>query len=98
MTGLLIITGASKGIGRATVEKFLEKKYSVINLSRTPCDLPGVKNFTVDFTDIHWPHKIESMLKNTISYQQKISLVHNAYAYESDSVANLSGESFSRIL
>lgn len=98
MTGTLVITGASRGIGRATAQAFLEKKYAVINLSRTPCDLPGVKNLSVDFTDIHWPRKIESMLKNIISYQQKICLVHNALVYEKDSVLDLSGESFQRIL
>lgn len=96
--GILVITGASRGIGYATVKKFLEKNFSVINLSRNPCDLPGVKNIPVDFTDMNWPNEIEGTLKNIISYQQKICLVHNAYAYESDSVLNLSGEAFARSL
>ncbi len=98
MTGILVITGASRGIGYATAKEFLEKKYTVINLSRTPCALAGVKNITVDFTDLNWTIQVESFLKNIISYQQKICLVHNAYAYESDSVLNLSAENFSRIL
>ena len=46
-----IITGASRGIGFYTAKLFLKKAYSVINISRSECLLPGVLNWLVDLSD-----------------------------------------------
>lgn len=47
----IVITGASKGIGRATAKVFLDNSWQVICLSRTPCNLMGVWNIPCDITD-----------------------------------------------
>lgn len=46
-----LLVGASSGIGYETARLFLKEKYNVINVSRTPCDLPGVDNRLCDVTD-----------------------------------------------
>lgn len=46
----VVIVGASSGIGRETADLFLQEKYKVLNLSRSPCPLPGVENLPCDVT------------------------------------------------
>lgn len=48
MSKVCFIIGASSGIGRATASLFLKEGYTVVNGSRTECDLDGVKNYVVD--------------------------------------------------
>lgn len=47
----LFIVGGSSGIGYATAKKFLSEGYEVINMSRTPCDLPSVTNLECNVTE-----------------------------------------------
>jgi short-subunit dehydrogenase len=48
---VVVITGASKGIGRATAALLWEKGYIVYALSRSGCDLEGVNSVICDITD-----------------------------------------------
>jgi len=48
---VVIITGGSRGIGRAAAALLCEKGYTVYALSRGGCDLPGVKSVVCDVTD-----------------------------------------------
>ncbi|HKL94130.1 MAG TPA: SDR family NAD(P)-dependent oxidoreductase [Clostridia bacterium] len=48
MSKVCFIIGASSGIGLATAARFLEDGYTVINGSRTECELSGVRNYSVD--------------------------------------------------
>ena len=50
MTKKLIITGASKGIGHETAQFFLSKNYAVLNISRTACQIKGIKNISCDLS------------------------------------------------
>ena len=45
-----VITGASSGIGKETARLFAAKGWQVICLSRTPCDIKGVKSLRCDIT------------------------------------------------
>ena len=46
----VLIIGASGGIGKETAALFLQKGFRVVNISRTPCSLPGVENKLCDVT------------------------------------------------
>ena len=37
---MIIVTGASKGLGRAICERLLEKKFEVLGLSRNVKEIP----------------------------------------------------------
>jgi 3-oxoacyl-[acyl-carrier protein] reductase len=37
---MIIVTGASKGLGRAICERLLEKKFEVLGLSRNDKEIP----------------------------------------------------------
>ena len=53
----LIVTGASKGIGKASAERFMGAGYQVINLSRSPCNVSGVTNIEWDYRALIGPTK-----------------------------------------
>ncbi len=88
---LLIITGASQGIGEKTAERFLKEDYAVINLSRKPLNLKGIENLKLDLI-----HEDESLIHNRlltrISEKQNITLVHNASVCYNDSIETFSAE------
>lgn len=54
-----LVTGASRGIGRATAQMLLERGYRVVGTSRVPRDIPdderldGVLYRALDLTDLH---------------------------------------------
>jgi short-subunit dehydrogenase len=48
---VVVITGASRGIGRDTAGLFQKKGYTVYSLSRSGCDVEGVHSVTCDVTD-----------------------------------------------
>ena len=56
---LVVITGASRGIGYAAARLFIDKGYTVYCLSRRACDIDGVKSIHCDVTD-------SAMLKDAI--------------------------------
>ena len=55
---VLVITGASKGIGRSTASIFLQSGYKVINLSRSNPNLDNIIHISADFSDSDWPLKL----------------------------------------
>jgi len=75
---VLVITGASKGIGHATAALFLEKGYQVVNLSRSPSDLKGIVNISADLSSANWvPQHGTNVLKEARD-AGVIVLIHNA--------------------
>ena len=83
----VIITGASKGIGRATAELFQTGGHRVINISRTACSVDGVENQLIDLTAADAATKATELA--AAIEPGVIHLVHNA--------ARLTGESVSSI-
>ena len=88
----LVITGASSGIGLATAAVFIESGYTVINLSRSACDVDGVTNITCDLADPNFLPDIETTLLAGIAEADTLCLVHNAAHLAHDCVAEISPE------
>ena len=88
----LVITGASSGIGLATAAVFIESGYTVINLSRSACDVDGVTNITCDLADPNFLPDIETTLLAGITEAETLCLVHNAARLAHDCVAWISPE------
>ena len=88
----LVITGASSGIGLATGAVFIESGYTVINLSRSACDVDGVTNITCDLADPTFLPDIETTLLAGIAEAETLCLVHNAAHLAHDCVAEISPE------
>lgn len=93
MNKLLIVTGASKGIGKSTAAYFLKQQWDVINISRSPCDLENVRNLHVDFSI---PDSVEihaAKLPELVTGYNKVCLLHNAASYVKDSCFDIEAES-----
>ncbi len=98
MTKVLVITGGSKGIGRATAMTFIAQGYKVINLSRTAPDLDGCVHIPVDMCDIQWPDKVADELRTEVGKADNICVIHNAAVLRKDSVAELTALSLQQVM
>ena len=98
MTQTLIITGASRGIGLATAELFLEHGYRVINLSRSAGPLKEALHLPVDLGEPDWDRGAAAELHALIPDKQHIVLVHNAALLCEDSALDLSGDALRHVL
>ena len=98
MTKNLVITGASRGIGLATAELFLEHGYRVINLSRSPGPLKEALHLPVDLGDPDWDRGAAAELHALIPDKQHIVLVHNAALLCEDSALDVSGDALRHVL
>ncbi|MDH5737885.1 MAG: SDR family oxidoreductase [Gammaproteobacteria bacterium] len=97
-----IITGASKGIGRATASFLLENDHRVINLSRTPCSLSGVENIALDLASAHLAEQLADQLLSLLDYHPhqpgQLSLIHNAAMMENDNALETDAKSLRLVL
>ncbi len=93
----LIITGASKGIGRASAQRFLNAGYTVINISRSACDIAGVHNIGWDLSNQDWQAS-EAQLLDMLPEQAKITLVHNAAVMTKETVADIRADTLRDVL
>jgi len=73
---VIIVTGASRGIGRSVAELFLKKGFIVYAISRGTCDLQGVKSITCDVND---GIKLKNAINSVFEAEKRIDvLVNNA--------------------
>ncbi len=93
---LIIITGASKGIGEATAARFIASGNQVINISRTPSRIDGVSNVAIDLAAPDAPVRVASLADGLEAGE--IHLIHNAAKLVNDSVREVNAESFKSII
>lgn len=98
MSELLVITGASRGIGLATARRFLGRGAAVVNLSRSPCPLPGVVQLTADLAQPGFERAIEAPLAAAAADRPRVVLIHNAASLVGDSAADVDPAALSRAL
>lgn len=82
---LLIITGASAGIGTTTAEAFLSADYDVINLSRRPCPIEPVCHVSCDLSSPGFLKQISEHIEPMADRADEITLIHNASRLTNDS-------------
>lgn len=90
MSKILVITGGSRGIGEKTIEKFLSAGWHAVNVSRSPCNLPGVTNISVDLSSDDDIKSKSSAVASALNGATTVCLVHNAAFYRPDSLDSLS--------
>ncbi len=86
MENILIITGASRGIGYATASLFQRHNWKIINISRTACPLENVTNINIDLSTTDFEHPLRKALEAIIEQKSTICLVHNAFCHVNDSI------------
>jgi len=98
MSKVLLVTGASKGIGLAAAKEFSAKGYKVVNLSRSMCDLSGVSNVSVDMSDPAWLESQGEEILSTVGNPDQLVLLHNAAMMTKETVKDLSGDTMRMVL
>ena len=94
----LVITGASAGIGTATAELFQKNGFDVVNLSRRPCPLSGVKNIACDLSQPDFIPAIQGELSDALEGSKQIALIHNAALLINDNIASTDSAQLRRVL
>ena len=97
MNRVLIITGASRGIGLATAELFAAEGYVAYSVSRTPAPSAGIRHIAADLTQPDWEQHIGAQLLAAVEGADEVALVHNAGAIAKDSVVNFDLDQFRRV-
>jgi NAD(P)-dependent dehydrogenase (short-subunit alcohol dehydrogenase family) len=98
MSKVLIVTGASRGIGRATAALFAADGFKVYNLSRSRTDVPGALQIEVDLGDPRWPEAARAPLLRAIAGASQTVVVHNAGAIIKDSLGQFDAAEFRRVM
>jgi NAD(P)-dependent dehydrogenase (short-subunit alcohol dehydrogenase family) len=98
MKEVLVITGASKGIGRAVARLFRDRGAAAVNLSRSRCDIDGVVNLAVDLTQPSFERGVADGLLSLVDECDRLTVVHNACTLDMDRADAGSAETMRRAL
>jgi len=94
----LVITGGSKGIGKATAALFATHGYQVINIARSASGLPDVHDLALDLASSDLDAQIHAELLPLIKPSEALVLIHNAAQLRSGSLQTTSGDELRQIL
>lgn len=74
---LALVTGGSRGIGRAIVERLIKQDFEVLNFSRTPAVQPLVGE-TFESVDLMSPNATQQAIAHWVGKREIVHLVNNA--------------------
>jgi len=94
----LIITGGSKGIGRAAIDAFLKEGYQCINISRSTIAEPGVLQINADLSKMSWLQDCAQSLIDAVAGAEQLCLIHNAGMMEKDNIQNCEPANLAAVL
>jgi NAD(P)-dependent dehydrogenase (short-subunit alcohol dehydrogenase family) len=97
MQRVLVITGASRGIGLATAELFAAEGFAVYNLSRSQPPVAGITHVPIDLTSLD-EAALLAALRPALSQAAQVVLVHNAGAIGKDSIHEFDVDEFRRVM
>ena len=92
----IVITGASKGIGKACAAQFIAAGQRVINVSRTRSDCKGIENVLMDLAADDAEARVNDFA-GTLETGQ-LHLIHNAARLTSDTVRNADPDVFRSVV
>ena len=95
---LVLITGASAGIGLATARAFADDDFTVVNLSRRRCPLPKVTHINCDLATPRFLDNISGQLGPLLGDAERIVLIHNAARFANDSAVETPSNRLREIL
>ena len=98
MSPCAVITGASRGIGKAAAQLFLDKGYRVLNLSRSASGLSGVVDVTIDMSKSDFVTQHADEILQAVGESAELVLVHNAATLLKDSINEMDSQSFRDVL
>lgn len=77
---IVIITGGSKGIGKALAEKYVQENYKVFSLARSISDVDATTQIPVDLSNLSEATKAFTMLLDSLENEEisSITLINNA--------------------
>ncbi|NIP13878.1 MAG: SDR family oxidoreductase [Pseudomonadales bacterium] len=75
---ILLVTGASAGIGLHTAQRFIAEGYAVVNLSRRRCPIDAVSQINCDLAVPGFIDNISNQLSPMLQEAEQVVLVHNA--------------------
>ena len=94
----LVITGASRGIGRATAQLFLDDGYRVINLSRRDPELAGITHIAADLSHTDWTQGVAAALAEAVVGIEQISVIHSAGLLLKDNIDSVTAEDLHQVI
>lgn len=95
---LLLITGASSGIGLATVRRFASDGYNIVNLSRRRCPHPTATHINCDLAVPRFLDNISAQLTALCQDAETIVLIHNASKLSNDSAVETPSNKLREVL
>ena len=95
---LLVITGASAGIGAATAAAFVAAGYAVVNLSRRPCPVGGVVHITCDLSNPAFLDTVADEIRPMLEDADRTVLIHNASRLAGDTATTTPSDALREII
>lgn len=94
---MAVITGASKGIGRAIAEAFRAAGEPVLNLSRSPSPVAGVVNCQLDLASPDAGARVSEAVAQHVR-PGRLALIHNAATMRKDALSSASAQSLREVM